>query len=133
MDFLGGFPKVEGMDTVMVIVDRLSKYIVFIAVDMAAKLFFTHAVKIFELLEDIISDRDPKFTGRFWTALINMMGFELKFFTSYDPQTDGKTKRVNTLLEDYFRHYASTSHKNWLELLMWLNLLTMFTSPLQLE
>ncbi|GLT72474.1 hypothetical protein SLA2020_444050 [Shorea laevis] len=121
------------MDTVMVIVDRLSKYIVFIAVDMAAKLFFTHAVKIFELLEDIISDRDPKFTGRFWTALINMMGFELKFFTSYDPQTDGKTKRVNTLLEDYFRHYASTSHKNWLELLMWLNLLTMFTSPLQLE
>jgi hypothetical protein len=80
MDFLGGFPKVEGMDAVMVIVDRLFKYAMFIVVpsscpaDMAAKLFFTHVVKIFGLPEDIISDRDPRFTGRFWTALVQHDG-----------------------------------------------------------
>ncbi|GLT53153.1 hypothetical protein SLA2020_264430 [Shorea laevis] len=89
--FPWGFPKVEGMDAVMVVVDRLSKYAVFIAVpssypaDMAAKLFFTHVVKIFGLPEDIISDRDPRFTGRFWIALFNMMGSELKYSISYHP------------------------------------------------
>jgi len=51
--------------------------------DLAAKLFFTHVVKIFGRPEDIVSDRDPKFTGRFSTALFNLMGFDLKFFTSY--------------------------------------------------
>jgi hypothetical protein len=123
MDFIGGFPKVEGMGAVMVVVDRLSKYAVFIAVpsncpaEMAARLFFTHVVKIFGLPEDIVSDRDPRFTGRFWTALFNMLGSELKFSTGYHPQTDGQTERVNALLEDYLRHYASTSQKNWLELL----------------
>jgi len=74
MDFLGGFPTVEGVatnSTMMVIMDIFLKYVIFIAVPsrcptvLAAKLFFTHVVKIFRLPEDIISDRDPKFTGRF--------------------------------------------------------------------
>jgi hypothetical protein len=123
MDFVGGFPTVEGMSAVMVVVDRFSKYAVFIAVpatcsaELAANLFFANLVQIFGLLEDIVSDRDPRFTGRFWTALFNMMGSDLKFSTGYHPQTDGQTERVNALLEDYLRHYASTSQKNWLELL----------------
>jgi len=64
-----------------------------------------------------VCDRDPKFTGRFWIALFNTMGSELKFSTAYHPQTDGQTERVNALLEDYLRHYVSASQKNWLELL----------------
>jgi hypothetical protein len=64
-----------------------------------------------------VSDRNPRSTGQFWTALFNLMGSDLKFSTSYHPQTDGQTEKVNILLEDYLRHYASTSQKNWLELL----------------
>lgn len=45
------------------------------------------------------------------------MGSDLKFSTGYHPQTYGQIERVNTLLEDYLRHYASISQKNWLELL----------------
>jgi hypothetical protein len=46
MDFIGGFPKVDGMEAVMVVVDRLSKYVVFMAVpstcsaELAARMFF---------------------------------------------------------------------------------------------
>ena len=88
----------EGMTTVMVVVDRFSKYAVFITIpgscsaELAAKLFFAYMVKIFGLPEDIVSGRDPKFTERFWIALFNMMGSDLKFSISYHPQTNGKTK-----------------------------------------
>jgi hypothetical protein len=115
MDFIIGFPTVEGMAVIMVVMDRFSKYAVFIAVsrscptELAAKLFFANVVKIFGLLKDIVNDRDPRFTRRFWTALFNMIGFDLKFSIGYHPQTDGWIKKVNALLEDYLRHYASTS------------------------
>jgi hypothetical protein len=59
--------------------------------------------------EDTVFDHDPRFTGRFWTALFNIIGSEVKFSTDYHPQTDGKMERVNALLEDYLRHYVSTS------------------------
>jgi hypothetical protein len=91
MDFLDGFLTVEGMMVVMVIVDRFSKYAAFIAIPgscstkLATKLFFANVVKICGLPEDIVSDRDPRFTRRFWTALFNMMQFDLKFHTGYHP------------------------------------------------
>ena len=59
----------EGMTTVMVVMDRFSKYTVFVAIpgsysaELATKLFFANVVKIFGLPEDIMSDRDPRFTG----------------------------------------------------------------------
>ena len=35
----------------------------------------------------------------------------------YHPQTDGQTKRINALVEDYLRHYVTANQKNWPELL----------------
>jgi len=46
-------------------------------------MFIANVVKIFGLPEDIVCDRDPKFIGRFWTALFNIIGSELKFSTGY--------------------------------------------------
>ena len=78
-------------------------------VDVAAKLFFRNAVKYFELLEDIISDRDTRFTGRFWTVLFGLFGSEMKFLTITYPQTSGQIERINALLEEYLSHYVITS------------------------
>ncbi|CAA0808162.1 Unknown protein [Striga hermonthica] len=123
LDFIGGFPKVKGMASVLVIVDRFSKYRIFIAApgacsaDLAAELVFKHVVKYFGMPDDIVSDRDPCFTGRFWTTMFNLMGTELKFSTAYHPQTDGQTERMNQLLEEYLRHYVTASQDNWVELL----------------
>ncbi|KAK4380950.1 RNA-directed DNA polymerase [Sesamum angolense] len=66
---------------------------------------------------DIVSDRDAKFTGRFWIALFNMMGTELKFSTANHPQTDGQMERVNALVEHYLRDYVSASQRSWVDLL----------------
>ena len=65
----------------------------------------------------IISDRDPRFTRKSWTKLFKLMGLELHFSTSYHPQKDGKTERVNALLELYLRHFVSANQKDWTKLL----------------
>ena len=98
MDFISGFPKVEGFESVLVVVDRFSKYVVFIPApsecpaDEAARIFFSNVVKHFGMPEDIVSDRDTRFTGRFWVELFKMWGTECKFSTVNHPQTDGQTE-----------------------------------------
>ncbi|XP_076933195.1 uncharacterized protein LOC143599008 [Bidens hawaiensis] len=45
------------------------------------------------------------------------MGTDLNFSTSFHPQTDGQTERVNALFELYLRHYVSANQKDWAKLL----------------
>jgi transposase InsO family protein len=63
--------------------------------------------------KEIISDRDTKFTSKFWKSLF--VGFETKFLfsTSYHPQTDGKIERVNQVLEDMLRMHVMHHPKKW--------------------
>ena len=123
MDVITSLPKVKGMGSVFVVVDRFSKYAVFMAapstctVEVATDLFNKNVVKYFRLLEDIVSDRDSRFTGQFWTVLFGLMGSELKFSTANHPQTDGQIERINAMLEDYLSHNVIASQKNWLDLL----------------
>lgn len=123
MDFIAGLPKVDGMSCILVVVDRFSKYGTFIATtkecsgEQAARLFLQHVVKYWGLPRSIVSDRDSRFTGRFWTELFKLLGSDLKFSTSVHPQTDGQTERVNALLELYLRHFVNASQRDWLKLL----------------
>lgn len=95
-------PKYKGKN-LMVVVDLFSKYGVFIpapkdsTTEEAARLFFKHVVKYWGVPKSIISDGDSRFTGRFWTELFRLMGSDLNLSTSFHPQTDGKTERVNAL------------------------------------
>ena len=80
-------------------------------------IFFNNVVKHFGMPEDIVSDRDTRFTGRFWVKLFKMWGSECKFSTTNHPQTDCQIGRVNQMLEEYLHYYVTASQKNWLELL----------------
>ena len=123
LDFVMGFPKVNGMRSILVVVDRFSKYAIFIAApntcpaEKAAELFFKNVMKHFGVPADIESDRDARFIGKFWTYLFNLMGSELKFSTVNHAQTDGQTEKINALMEEYLSHYMTASQKNWLDLL----------------
>ena len=78
IDFIGGFSKVEGFGSVLVVMDRFSKYVVFIPassecpVEEAAHIFFSNVVKHFGMPEDIVSDRDTRFTSRFMVELFKI-------------------------------------------------------------
>ena len=64
-----------------------------------------------------MSDRDARFTGRFWVELFKLLDSELKFSTANHPQTDNQTERMNAMLEEYLRHYVTAKQKNWVDLL----------------
>jgi len=93
-------------DSVFVITDRLTRICVFIPCTKeldaagAAHLFIANWYKRFGVPDEIISDRDSKFTSEYWTALCKQLGIERKLSSAYHPQTDGATERVNrTMLQ----------------------------------
>ncbi|KAL6186693.1 hypothetical protein ACLB2K_042812 [Fragaria x ananassa] len=81
------------------------------------RLFLRNVVKLWGVPKNIVSDRDPRFTGRFWTELFKILGSDLNFSTSFHPKSDGQTERVNALLELYMWHYVSANQKDWAKLL----------------
>ena len=120
MDFITRLPATSsGADAIMVVVDRLSKMAHFVpakgtdsAVDTARR-FFDSIFRIHGLPQSIISDRDSKFTGKFWRSLMEMMGVKLAMSTAFHPQTDGQTERTNRTLETFLRHYVNHQHDDW--------------------
>jgi hypothetical protein len=72
MDFMVSLPPSKGFDAIMVVVDRFSKMAHFIptkdeaTVQKTGRLFFSHIFKHHGLPKDIVLDRDPKFTSKFW-------------------------------------------------------------------
>ncbi|KAL2223627.1 UNVERIFIED_CONTAM: Transposon Tf2-12 polyprotein [Sesamum indicum] len=123
MDYISGLPKVGDLGSIIVVVDRLSKYATFIAApkhvtaEGTAHLFFKHIVKYWGLPKDIVSDRDSRFTGVFWTELFKILGSKLSMSSSYHPQSDGQTERFNSMLEEYLRHFVRGTQKDWVKLL----------------
>ena len=58
------------------------------------------------LLEVLISDRDPHFTGQFWESLFDLLGTDLQYSIAYHPQTDGQSERMIQTLEKFLRPYV---------------------------
>ena len=71
MDFIIGFPRVQGQDCLYVIVDRLTKFAHLFSISsdysiaQAAELFFREVFKLHGLPKTIVSDWDSRFTGAF--------------------------------------------------------------------
>ncbi|MBW0588800.1 hypothetical protein O181_128515 [Austropuccinia psidii MF-1] len=59
------------------------------------------------VLQNIISDRDPKFTSELWKKLHNAFGTKLSFSTAYHPQTNGSAERMIQTLEDMIRSFCA--------------------------
>ena len=61
--------------------------------------FFSRIVTWWGLPRAIVSDRDARFTGKFWRELMSLYGFELLFFTAFHPQTDEMAEVTNRTLK----------------------------------
>jgi hypothetical protein len=108
MDFIIGLPKSEGKSVIMVIFDRLTKYAHFCALShpfkssTIATAFMETVQKLHGSPNIIVSDKDPIFTGHFWTELFSCLGTQLAHSSSYHPQSDGKTEIVKNVWKDTF-------------------------------
>lgn len=105
MDFVGGFPlSRRGHDYLYVIMDRYSKMSVLmpckkqVIAKKTPHLFFQFVWVQFGLPTSIVSDRESRFLGEFWTSLWRMMDTKLKRSMTFHPHTNGKTKVVNHIV-----------------------------------
>ncbi|KAA3483172.1 integrase [Gossypium australe] len=100
MDFVTGLPLTSSKkDAVWVVIDRLTKSAHFIPVrvdfslDKLADLYVFEIVRLHGVPLSIISNRDPRFTSRFWKKLQEALATKLSFSTTFHPQIDGQSER----------------------------------------
>ena len=97
----------------------LTKFTHFLPVKMTHKvphlerLFIAKIVRLHGVPSDIVSDRDLKFTLRFWKEFHCEMGTRLSLSTSNHSQTDGQTERTIQTIEDMLRAYIVENGGNW--------------------
>lgn len=107
--FVEGLPRSNRKDTILVAVDKLTKYCHLIALkhpystNTVAQVVLDQVIKLHGAPVAIIFDRDPIFISQFWKELFKAMGTQIKLSTAYHPQTDGQTERVNQCIEMYLR------------------------------
>src|SRR5262249_36582523 len=76
-------------------------------------LYVKNVVRLHGLPSSIVSDRDSKFTSKWWTELHRIMGAKLLMSTSFHPQTDGATERMNRSVAQIFRTMISPDQTDW--------------------
>jgi len=100
-DFITKLPLAQGYDSILVVVDQLTKMVHFILttektlVEGLARLFRDNVWKLHRLSESIILDKGPQFAAGLMRELNGMLGIESKLSMAFHPQTDGQMERVN--------------------------------------
>ncbi|KAJ0816356.1 putative nucleotidyltransferase, Ribonuclease H [Helianthus annuus] len=121
MDFISGLPRIQGKDTIMVIVDRFTKYGHFIPLShpytaaKVASVFLDNIFKIHGNPDTIVSDRDPVFISAFWQEFMKLQGVKLAMSSAYHPQSDGQTEVLNRCLEAYLRSMCMDAPLTWVK------------------
>lgn len=96
MDFITGLPQSLGFTTIMVVVDRLSKYVHFAPLPTrfnawrVANLFVDTVVKHHGFPNTLVSDRDSIFFNEVWENMLGLSGTKLHFTMAYHLQSDGQ-------------------------------------------
>ena len=123
MDFITDLPNSNGYDTILVVIDRLTKMSHFIPCGKGpdarqfATLFMQHVVRLHGIPRDIITDRGRLFNSELWKETTKNFGIEKGLSTPFHPQTEGQTERTNVILEQYLRAYINYQQDNWSDLL----------------
>jgi hypothetical protein len=119
MDLIEFLPESNGFNSILVIVDRLTKMAKSIptttglTAEELARLFVRHVFGQHGLPTDITSDRGSEFTSEFWKSLCTLLKIKLNFSTAFHPETDGQTEIVNQRVEQYLRLLTDYQQSNW--------------------
>jgi transposase InsO family protein len=125
MDFVTHLPfsSRQEFDALLVIVDRFSKRVWLIptwgtaTAEVTAMLFLKHIIYENGIALEIVSDRDSKFTSKFWTAFHTHLGTALKLSSSRHQATDGTTERMIAFVTEAMRMSITYRQNTWVKLL----------------
>ena len=122
MDFITGLSLSTKRDsvynTVLVVVDRYTKYVRYIPAwkDWNAELFVDVMIKEvftkFGMPRLITSNQSSLFKSSFWLDFCYYIRICLGYSTAFHPQTDKQTERQNQTLKQYLRSYINYQQDN---------------------
>ncbi len=105
MDFITNLTPSSFYDSILVVVDCLTKMVHFIMCtktiisERTTKLFLDHVFLYHGLSKDIIFYHGFQFASKFWKQLFKLLGVKVKLSLIFHPQTDGQIEQVNQVLE----------------------------------
>jgi hypothetical protein len=111
----------DGFDAILTVTDHFTKFVHLVPckesddAEVLASRLFDKVFCTFGLPIVIVSDRDPKYTSRFWHSLFKSLGTKLKISTAYHPQTDGQSERTNQTTEVMLRCLCTDYGQDWAE------------------
>ncbi|KAF8751633.1 hypothetical protein RHS01_08618, partial [Rhizoctonia solani] len=114
-------PKDGNNDSILVIVDSFTKYVVLVECSKKLKapeladLFLRHVWKRYGMPKKTVSDRGRVFNNKFLRALYQRLGIDPHFSSAYHPQSDGQTERVNPTVEHFLRAYLGINQRDWVK------------------
>ncbi|SOV09074.1 uncharacterized protein UDID_18253 [Ustilago sp. UG-2017a] len=106
LDFIEGLPPSRKYDSILVVVDRLTKFAIL------APTYKTVTAK-----QTAVLLHRHMFISGAWKTFAEQMGVKHSLSTTYHPQTDGQTERVNQVVEQYLRMYCNYEQDDWASLL----------------
>ena len=104
---------------ILTVIDHLTKRAHFIPTSVTATsqdslaLLFNHVFKLHGFPKKIVSDRDIRFTSRFYREACKRLGITLGFSSSNHPQTNRTTERLNATLGSLLKRYCNENHLSW--------------------
>ena len=115
------FPLVKAHNSILVVIDQgLTKGIILIpcsktiTAKQTVQLLLESLYKCFGLPDKIISDWGPQFASRTFVEFLKLLGIKSSLSTTYHPQMDGTTERVNQEIEAYLAIYCASHPEEWL-------------------
>ena len=123
IDFIVKLSISSGCDLVMVVIDKSINLGHFIPIKETinsqdiALLYLHHIWKHHGTLDELIFDCRLIFVSKFMRRLSELLRIKPSPTTASHPQTDGQTKRVNQVLEQYLKMFTSRCQDDWVHLL----------------
>ncbi|QRW19830.1 Retrotransposable element Tf2 protein [Rhizoctonia solani] len=114
-------PKDGSHDSILVIVDSFTKYIILVECSKKLKapeladLFLRHIWKKYSMPEKTVSDQGQVFNNKFLKALYQHLGIDPHYLSAYHPQSNGQTEHVNLLVEHFLRAYSGVNQRDWVK------------------
>ena len=83
------------------------------SLEKLTRLYIKEVVRLHGVPSNIVSDRDPRFTSRFWDSLHEALGTKLRLSFAYHPQTNGQSERTIQSLKDLLRACVLEHSGSW--------------------
>ncbi|RVW26324.1 Transposon Tf2-12 polyprotein [Vitis vinifera] len=125
MDFIEGLPSSNGYTSIMVVVDRLTKYAHFVTLKhpftavIIAKAFVANVVRLHGIPTSIVSDQDKVVYQLLLASIVPTIGNQVVYELKLPSPIRRPNEVVNRTLEQYLQCFAGDQPRKWLEWIPW--------------